>query len=102
MDYFVNIRHQGVLIMMPFYPEETFLASGIDVTNSGHHGGVALVVSVYYCRAAAAAQRFGWLLSDGVRQMRYINVWARSEAWFKHGIGCGEKRPPICQLNEIR
>ena len=71
---------------MSFFPEGTFPASGIDLTDSGRrpqHAALDIeIMSVYYCRAA---QRSGCLLSDAGTRMWYIIDWARSEAW-KHDI----------------
>ena len=66
---------------MLLFPEETFLALGIDLTDSGHP---ALDIEVFalYCRAA---ERSGWLLIDAVTWMWYIIDWAKGEAW-KHDI----------------
>lgn len=78
-NYCVNIHR--VLLIRPLFPEETFLASGIVLTDSGQPQFVALdieIVSFYSCRAAQ--HQTDYLLSN----VWYIIDWAKSETW-KHG-----------------
>ena len=76
----MNIRR--VLLIRQLFPEETFLASGIDLTDSGQLQLAALDIEIIFFHSYRAAQhQIDYLLSD----VWYIIDWAKSETW-KHDI----------------
>ena len=80
MSYCVNIHR--VLWIRPLFPEETFLASDIDLRDSGQSQLAALDIEINFFYSYRAVQhQTDSLLSD----VWYIIDWEKSETW-KHDI----------------
>jgi hypothetical protein len=86
----VNIHR--VLLIKLLFPEVTFLASGIDLTDSGQAELAALDIEIiFFYKCRAVEHQTNYLLNN----VWYIIDWGESEAWKHWVFTC------ICQPRQV-